>query len=172
MIHHGFEFLDINHGSFLELRLKSNFSDYEFLSLSFFFFFFVKNVKYYYRFSIFDRRYSVKQVAETTNNNTIITTQQQRNRPKAIQTQAIKRIIARRAQTYQPQELDEKTRKLPRATERRASSNPECYGSYSFQREPIAYSSGESEHETIERPENRNHRRYEEKPRHDDAVVQ
>ena len=42
MIHHGFEFLDINHGSFLELRLKSNFSDYEFLSLSFFFFFLVK----------------------------------------------------------------------------------------------------------------------------------
>ncbi|CAF1710240.1 unnamed protein product [Brassica napus] len=92
--------------------------------------------------------------------------QQQHNRPKAIQTQAIKRLIARRAQTYQPQVLDKKTRKLPRATERRAPSNPECYGSYSFQQEPIAYSSEESEHETKERPENRNHRRYEEKPRH------
>lgn len=42
--------------------------------------------------------------------NTRTTTQQQRNEPKAIQTQAIKQLIARQAQTNQPQILDEKTR--------------------------------------------------------------
>lgn len=58
-----------------------------------------------------------RQVAETTNNNTKTTRQQQRKGPQAIQSQAIKRLIARKAQTYQQEVLDEKPvsyRELPR----------------------------------------------------------